>query len=231
MSKCLWCEQEVVHSVTIRELIFFCVKERVLCSSCSNRLDRLGDYDACMGCNKKMNKNEEICKNCLSWRKIYPHIKLRHRAIYSYNSFGKEVISRFKYLGDCEMASMFSEDIKELTHKNRRNKLIIPIPISNQSMKERGFNQTELLLEAADINYINVLKSSDCHDKQSKKNRMERLNSPQPFILNSHMEQEIKEKDVVIADDIYTTGRTIYHAAHLISQYQPASINSISLFR
>ncbi|MCC5888983.1 MAG: ComF family protein [Alkalibacterium sp.] len=158
-------------------------------------------------------------------------MKLKHQAVYAYNGFAREMVKQFKFSGDCELAAAFSEEIKELTRCRRRSSLVIPIPISRSSIETRGFNQTELLLESARIEYQRVLENAFQREKQSKKTRFERLESPQPFIVRDRMEGEIKGKNLIIVDDIYTTGRTVYHAAQLLSQYNPASISSVSLFR
>lgn len=231
MSKCLWCEEEVLYTISIRELVLFHCNKRPLCQVCCGQLVRLDDYPMCLGCSRKVCEKEELCQDCIGWRKIYPHLELNHRAMYDYNAFGKEIISRFKFSGDCELAAVFSEEIKELASGFGRRALIIPIPISRNSLKVRGFNQTDLLLEAANLPFQHLLESSDRHEKQSKKNRAERLNSAQPFTVREGMSERIKGKHLLIADDIYTTGRTIYHAADLLSSYQPASINSLSVFR
>lgn len=217
--------------MTISELVLFRCKKRLLCKFCSSQLIRLDDHPMCQGCSKKVSMKGEFCQDCLVWRKSHPHIELRHRAVYSYNAFGKDLISRFKFSGDCELAAVFSEEMKELTSGPSRHALIIPIPISSQSMEVRGFNQTELLLEAAELSYLQVLESSSRHDKQSIKNKSERLKTPQPFTVREEMNGSIKGRHLLIADDIYTTGRTIYHAAQLLSSCQPASISSISVFR
>ena len=44
--------------------------------------------------------------------------------------------------------------------------------------------------------------------------RNERLAAPQPFIIEKA--QEIKDKRVLLVDDVYTTGQTIYHAAEVL---------------
>lgn len=230
MSRCIWCNEEVIHTVSIKELILFHCKKKPFCSACSSQLKRLDNEKQCRGCSR-MSEEEEICQDCLLWRKQYPHIELNHRAVYAYNAFAKEIVSQYKFLGDCELAAVFSEEMKELTLNCPQPSLTVPIPISRQSLESRGFNQTELLLAYAKVDYQQVLDNSFQHEKQSKKNRSERLQSPQPFTVKEGLEGVITDRHVIIVDDIYTTGRTIYHAANLLSQYNPASISSISLFR
>ncbi|TVP90653.1 ComF family protein [Alkalibacterium sp.] len=219
-----------MYTVSIKELVTFHCKNRPLCLGCSRQLKRLDSFTRCSGCSR-ISEREAHCQDCLAWRQRYPQLKLKHQAVYAYNGFAREMVKQFKFSGDCELAAAFSEEIKELTRCRRRSSLVIPIPISRSSIETRGFNQTELLLESARIEYQRVLENAFQREKQSKKTRFERLESPQPFIVRDRMEGEIKGKNLIIVDDIYTTGRTVYHAAQLLSQYNPASISSVSLFR
>lgn len=230
MSKCLWCSEEVVHTLSIKELVLFSSNSKALCSACSSQLKRIEGKRCCKGCSR-LKQTEGLCQDCIMWKRKYPDLDINHRAVYLYNTFAKELIAQFKFQGDCELADVFAKDIIKLTKCQKQSAVFIPVPVSRQSMMERGFNQTELLLESANIPYQKVLNSSFLHEKQSKKKKAERLGSPQPFTVNTEMGKNIKGKKVIIVDDIYTTGRTVYHAAQALLEYNPASIGSISLFR
>lgn len=230
MSRCAWCNEEVIVTLSIKELITFRFEERPLCVSCSKQLIRLDGGGRCRGCSRTQASNA-LCQDCLAWRHQYPIIDLRHQAVYAYTGIAKEIVTHFKFKGDCELAAVFSNEMRQLTKKTKNPSLIVPIPISTRSLKERGFNQTEVILDAAGIAYSSLLENSYEGEKQSKKSRSERLKSPQPFSMKYRAEGKVKSKHLVLVDDVYTTGRTLYHAASILYPYEPASIRSISLFR
>ncbi|MCC5896203.1 MAG: ComF family protein [Alkalibacterium sp.] len=167
----------------------------------------------------------------MMWRHRYPDYKGNHHALYKYNTFAKEIIQQFKFMGDCDIANLFSQEIKSCFKKRKASDLIVPIPLSPDSYAVRGFNQTELLLEAADLPMSLLLENRYQTEKQSKKNREERLNSLQPFVIKEEYKRDIKGNNIILADDIYTTGRTMYHAIELINKYDPASVTTFSVFR
>jgi competence protein ComFC len=108
-----------------------------------------------------------------------------------------------------------------------RNVLLVPIPLSEERLIERGFNQAEVLVSFLSLPLWNVLGRRD-HEKQSKKQKSERLIAPQFYVKDS---RQIAGKDIVLIDDIYTTGATVYHAATQLLQYGASSVSSFTLIR
>lgn len=85
------------------------------------------------------------------------------------------------------------------------------------------------VLQAAGIDYRSLLKKKIHLPPQAAMTRNERLAAPQPFIIEKA--QEIKDKRVLLVDDVYTTGQTIYHAAEVLLTCQPKTITSFSFAR
>ncbi|WP_161878360.1 ComF family protein [Alkalibacterium sp. MB6] len=137
----------------------------------------------------------------------------------------------FKFNGDAELGQVFSKEVKAMLQKEDKHTVIVPIPISQRSKEIRGFNQTEIVLKQAGIIYQNCLEHIDNPENQSKKDRRNRMLSPQPFHVIDSEVGLLKQKKVVIVDDVYTTGRTLFHAADAVSQCGPTSIKTITLFR
>ncbi|WP_234898348.1 ComF family protein [Bacillus altitudinis] len=65
--------------------------------------------------------------------------------------------------------------------------------------------------------------------KQSKKRKNERLHQQNLFQLRQS--NPIVLKDVVLIDDIYTTGATVYHAAKILKGAGAKSVSSFTLIR
>lgn len=98
--------------------------------------------------------------------------------------------------------------------------LLIPIPISKSRRKERGYNQTESIVqEIIKINQnltsdFNLLQRVKDVEKQTFKNRKERIeNSSQIFKINKDQLEIIdRNLKIIIIDDVTTTGSTIKEA-------------------
>lgn len=95
---------------------------------------------------------------------------------------------------------------------------LIPIPISKQRRKQRGFNQSELIIDEImklDIDnkftkdYDLLIRTKDI-EKQTLKNRDERImNTQHIFKIIKKPEQDQK---IIIIDDVSTTGSTLKEA-------------------
>lgn len=105
------------------------------------------------------------------------------------------------------------------------------MPISTERMKVRGFNQVEGLLSAAKIPYQPYLVRFADGTSQVQKTRQERMELKQPFKLTPEGEKAILNKDILLVDDIYTTGRTIFHGAQVILENNPARLYTFSIAR
>ena len=92
--------------------------------------------------------------------------------------------------------------------------LIIPVPLHRRRMKQRGFNQSEIIARgASEITGIPVFshlierkKSSRSQTAMSRQERFENMASA--FTLCGY-DQDLHEKKILIIDDVITTGATL----------------------
>lgn len=209
---------------------FFTISTRKICHSCEAKLIRLTNQPyLCEKCMKPMQNDEPICGDCLVWGDrlnedpIYKNI-----SIFMYDNFMKDLMTKFKYRGDYEIIYIFEKEIKMTfqTYFSKKRLSIVPIPLSSERKKERGFNQAEAIAQFFNqpIKSILTRKSSE---KQSKKSKVERIFSENPFQLKNIEPLE----DVLLVDDLYTTGTTLRQAANLLKQIGAKTIYSFTLIR
>ncbi|MFL6558042.1 MAG: ComF family protein, partial [Bacillus sp. (in: firmicutes)] len=139
----------------------------------------------------------------------------------------KETIAKFKFRGGYVLAKIFSDRIKEKLSEIAPD-LLVPIPLSEERQYERGFNQAAALLIESDFSPANLLTRIHS-EKQSKKSRSERIHLPQVFQIMDEI--QIVGKQVVLIDDIYTTGSTLRHAAKLLKEAGAETIQSLTIAR
>lgn len=117
----------------------------------------------------------------------------------------------------------------------KRYDIIIPIPISRKRYKERGYNQSELIVrqlsKKCQIEFKkNVLYKTKNIIAQSKLNKIERENNiKNVYDINKKIVRYIKEKNIIILDDIYTTGSTVNECSKLLKKIGVRSIGIITL--
>ncbi len=132
-------------------------------------------------------------------------------------------------MGDIRLSGTFAEQWKKL-RQDHPNAIFCPIPLSNERLIERGFNQVSEMLEAAAVDYRLLLDRKHHATPQAKKTRKERLAGIQPFVLAVDPSL-IKGQTIFLIDDVYTTGQTLFHAASCLLPHQPNEIYTYSLAR
>lgn len=100
--------------------------------------------------------------------------------------------------------------------------IILPVPISKKRYKQRGYNQTELIAreisKRAGIELVtNCVYKERNNVPQSTLNKEDRIeNVKNTYIIKNS--KIIKDKRVIILDDIYTTGSTVNECSKLLKQ-------------
>ncbi|MCD5325916.1 MULTISPECIES: ComF family protein [Pontibacillus] len=218
---CLWCDAEIIKEVNWNNL-FKLPEDEVICQGCKEQMVLI-QGPTCPQCSREMD-SEDICEDCVRWGGAGLDWNV---SLYKYNDFLKEVVAKWKYRGDYVLVDLFMEDFKKRfeTLRVSEETILVPVPLSDERMVERGFNQSEALANALPLQRGNLL--SRIHsEKQSKKSRRDRMTTENPFSLNASI-----SKPVLLIDDIYTTGRTLQHAAHLLKEAGASTVFSYTLIR
>lgn len=228
MSSCVFCGASIERKISIR-FIFSLEKaeENLICQPCVLKFEPLAGHSTCPGCNR-MQTDKNMCEDCQKWTNTYKNFSPNHQSIFSYNDIAKEFMSRFKFQGDVIIGKLFKDAFAKELKKLSKTHLIVPIPLSPQAKEGRGFNQVEILLREASIPYEDLLTYTGLGKKQSSKTKTERLQTQQPFGLKEN-NVLLNKKPIIIVDDVYTTGRTIFHGRTLLETM--GKTKSFSLFR
>lgn len=221
MSNCLLCDQNLKTRQTFSELLFFSKTQSGVCGDCLATFEKIAEHH-CLHCSKS--GEEETCKDCRYW--LSQGKSVSHTAIFQYNEAMADYFSRYKFQGDYILRKIFAEQVQKALEPYS-DYTIVPIPLSQERLEERGFNQVTGILDAARVPYKELL-GKRASQKQSSKSREERIETEQSFyILN---ENELPEK-ILLVDDIYTTGATIQLATRLFMKTSQKEIKTFSLAR
>jgi predicted amidophosphoribosyltransferase len=123
-------------------------------------------------------------------------------------------------------------------HKRLRNTLLIPVPISYSRSVERGFNQTELIVNrvcqkfGCEKNY-DFIKCENTQQHMAGKSKEERATRAfNPFFIDQRFDVS-KYTNITILDDVITTGKTLENMVQVIkgTYSNKLEVNAICLFR
>jgi competence protein ComFC len=230
---CLLCDEEIESAFTWRSLFAQEQPSRV-CGSCHGNFVHISG-ETCRICGRPFAlleaeyRNGSVCLDCRRWEEDerWAGVLDKNIALYTYANFTKEVIARFKFRGDYVIAEVFAADFLKAIQEFQYD-YIVPIPLSEERLYERGFNQAEAVIRAAGLVPSRVLTRIHT-EKQSKKSRNERIHLEQVFNVDTDL--DLRGKTILIVDDIYTTGSTLRHAAKLLKENGAVKVNSLTLAR
>ncbi|UQS86986.1 ComF family protein [Nicoliella spurrieriana] len=227
MNKCLLCQNYLSNQVTIGWLLSLAPSvNSVICNKCQNRFNRLADQPTCTSCNK-LGIESEDCEDCLEWQAKTDFQFVNH-SLYQYNVAMKEFMHRYKFVGDYQLRTVFAAELSESATASGR--VIVPIPLTPITLQRRGFNQTLGLLQVQTIECL-LTKNHQKNIDQSQRGRDQRKAMEQPFIVDPKLIGRIAQRDVLIVDDVYTTGTTIRFAARLLIENGAKSVQGLTLAR
>ncbi len=184
----------------------FCV-----CDTCAQ--DFTNSPQRCQSCGYHITRHLNFCGQCLSHSPAFN----RTYTLYDYQGSIAQLIKDFKYNQQFCIGDYFAHQFYDLYQTLPHYDAIIPMPLSKQRIKERGFNQAlELLRKIKQKTSVTI----DIHSTQ-------RIKATQPlFELNPEQRRaEIKGafavkpmpyKKVLLVDDIITTGSTLNELASVI---------------
>ncbi|SDH19370.1 competence protein ComFC [Alteribacillus persepolensis] len=248
MHCCVWCLEKKSQAPSW-QTIWPVSQDNYLCNTCAEKLVPVG-ITTCSYCSRPREK-PGICYDCEriekdpDWRGLLDH----NVSLYRYNHAMQELIAQWKYRGDAALALIFQQNISQLYEKRYANYIPVPIPLSPQRLHERGFNQAEQLaswtqrparclslLRLRQKQYLfpvtKALTRVLHEEKQSKKTRRERLAATRnPFAFTPAQEVSVNSKNIVLFDDIFTTGMTLRKAAKVLKEHGAKRVCSITLAR
>jgi ComF family protein len=142
------------------------------------------------------------------------------------------LISELKYKHNKKagwmLGNLMGEYLKE-QEKFTKIDFIIPIPITRKKIITRGYNQAEIICEGIVQIFnkpiiANVLYRKKRSSTQTKKDRVDR-NFQGDIIFSVQNNHIIQSKNILIIDDIVTTGATLEAAYICLETAQPLSIS------
>lgn len=182
----------------------------------------------CLGCKKE---DEILCEICISIlpqtvRSPDPTIIpiFRYKNIVIKNAVWALKYHSNKEIGRILAQTMYDRMLGELSvqkiFSNFHTPLLIPIPLSKKRLRNRGFNQAEVIGKeifridgGISFSYrANVLyKIKDTPNQVSIKDKGERLRNLRGCFSVANT-NAIKDKNIILIDDVTTTGATITEA-------------------
>jgi len=178
--------------------------EKCICTFCSYHLPKT---------NFHLEKDNPVSK--LFWGKVNIHAAT---SLYYFNKGGKvqQLMHQLKYKGQKDIGLYIGTSYgKELLKSDLFNTVeyVIPVPLHPKKIKQRGYNQSELIAQGIsqsmniplDIKTLIKINETKTQTHKSRFSRWE--NVKEVFELKEY--HHLTNKHIMLVDDVITTGSTI----------------------
>jgi len=212
-----------------------------ICEECFKTIKIIKD-PYCIKCGKPLvrtnyflNNRDVLCVNC----KKHPYYFNYARSVGVYDKALRKCIHLFKYYREKKLSKplgkLLVEYISEKERVYQKYDLIIPVPLHKNDLSTRGFNQS-LLLSMEIGNYFSIPVGKDILIKkkvtgaQIKLSKKERENN----LVNAFLiiePEKIKGKNILLIDDVFTTGSTVNECSKELKKAQVKNIRVLTLAR
>lgn len=209
----------------------------------------------CLGCSGALLKGEhQICTRCLIQlpitdfhtnqendliKKFAGKYLLKYALAYlkfTKNSSVQKFLHALKYNDNQEIGVMLGKWYGALLKTHQLEKdfdLILPVPLHLSKLKKRGYNQSDCFAEGLSVSLgvewsSQVLIRRKATETQTRKGRFDRwLNVNEIFdVADKNL---VENKNILLVDDVITTGATIESCLNILNSCHPKSMSIASI--
>jgi len=147
------------------------------------------------------------------------------------------LIHLLKYKGVKRIGYEFGKLLAKKVFKesNKKYDLVIPLPIHIAKKRERGYNQSDYIAkgfaEELNINYDTKLAKRKKYTKSQTTLSAEQRKTNVANVFEITNSQKIINKNVILIDDVLTTGSTLNNLAKALRESGAKSIDAAVLFK
>ncbi|MGQ0528146.1 MAG: ComF family protein [Alphaproteobacteria bacterium] len=179
-------------------------------------------------------EGETLCLGCLEDRPAYGSA----RSVLHYNDSSRGMILGFKHVDQTHAVSAFVPWMMRVGGEMIASAdVIVPVPLHRWRLLSRRYNQAMILTAALSKatgvpNIPDLLARVRATPSQGHLRAGEReKNVAKAFALNGRYTAQVRGKNILLIDDVYTTGATVKECARVLLKSGAAKVNVLTLAR
>ena len=222
---------------TINILLEFLYPDNISCILCDNPINKTNTYSMCKECFTNINFILDGCVKCgkpiINYSLEEQHIEgcnyCLNKGFYfdkvisciEYTELSKKIVFGLKYNDKTYMSKYIAQIMSEkLELENIKFDYILFVPLHKKRMRKRGFNQAEKIAKSLskliNIPVVNNIERIYNTERLYKLNKDEREKELKNVFILKDSKHEIKNKNILLVDDIFTTGATVNEISKLL---------------
>lgn len=211
-----------------------CETRQLICGACEAELPWLREQ--CSICALPLPASGLICGDCLKRPPAFDHVAVPWRFAFPVDS----VVSRFKHQANWPLGRVLGEQLARHLHHafnegSPRPEALLPVPLANKRLRQRGFNQAQMLADwlapplgiAVQSGWLR--RDHDTPSQQQLDAASRRRNLRQAFAITK--DADLTGRHVAIVDDVLTTGATAEALARLLKRAGATRVDVYCLAR
>ncbi len=217
---------QVIKCILCSGSVFKGKFHQTICSSCLNKIGRIGGI-VCNKCGLPLLSENSICLRCRKKEINY----LFNKSVYTYTAEIQEIIYQYKFQNNRNLAFFLAEQLYRLITESYPVSVIVPVPGRRKVKKEKGWEHTDLICRILEKNYkltvlhLLVRKGNKAQKELSLKMRKENLHKS----IKLKRKTMIMPENIILVDDIFTTGNTINQCAEILKNAGAEEIYSATI--
>ncbi len=177
---------------------------------------------------------QALCGECL--KELPPYT--RARSVFVYDEHSKGLVTKLKFSDQLHLATVLGPWLAKTGRDMlAESHLIVPVPLSYRRFVSRRYNQAALLARAlAQKTHLPVIPDALQRKKhtlpQTGLSRRQRAENVQgAFAVNPRHKSELKGKNILLIDDVHTTGSTVAACTKQLLKAGAMKVNVLTLAR
>ncbi len=172
-----------------------------------------------------------LCPQCLVKRPSFDSVV----TLFRYNDQIKKIIADLKYYDATHLSKKFAKMLlAKIAPQLDKYDLIVAVPLHKKRLRERKFNQASLLCRAILKDAKNLkfhhdillrTKYSKAQARLTKENRQKNLTN----IFKMNEKYSVKGKNIILVDDVMTTGSTLEGCAKVLKKAGAGKIMVVTI--
>ena len=197
-----------------------------ICNRCYATLEVIGER-RCLKCGAMLRAEENYCLDCQNHEKHFD----RAFSPVAYSGAGAALVTSLKFRGKKYLARPMARWMTDrFLEEEIAVDAVLPVPLHANRRKQRGYNQSELLAEVIaeglrlPLDLTSVYRAKDTLASTGLEGGRTAREENMKDAFKMHSDESVKGKNLLVVDDVITTGATTSELASVLKKAGARSV-------